>query len=758
MSSEFSSRMSGILVNEESRVREALTQALAAEAAVDGEEAFNNLKGSLQRLMSELAETTNNSVEEVLSQETTYLDYIASMSESRALSLIAGRNVVSSEQESKERCVGGQSIDSKAMGTLKEQWLSHIASLGTGAALNFVSNGKLAKTDGPVVGDLIEREANIRNSLIEEQLKSSGSESEFVEDAVTIAQAAHKKIYEEIFVTEKEEGVHTSKELKCRLQDGLKQQANRIRSELTSELSEASGGTDSEIIERKESLKSLMERLTTEANAAISEILSQETDYLNHIAGLKEGPALTFISQPPMPHEGDSDFQHLATAIDVTNEKLLGLEFLLGRQAPVTDKYNHLNHVASTGSNTSALAFVSGNTTIPQSNEAISTTTTTATTTDNNHLTYVSQLGLGTALSFLVSGCDSTPKPKKNVKPKHEQTFEELQLRSAFEQGVLKSMWQHVEETFTTDIESEGCMCGSDSCDIRTLPMSDKIDYTRWTSGPKGFTHLWSKKRVKKSIVDFFENSLTISQQLACLSEWKVKYHKKERLYHYSNVNTKKRSYFPTKEVDGLTKCNYPTIERVKVSDKLTKSLNRILTDHAAEYEAYLLKKAAKKLIVLDPEKLVDDALKSGIWAERTAIGGSKVYYVPRKGKGLEKKWKDEFAPFLISQKQEKYRKKIGDFATPYCKKCDRHFALPPPRWECNKCRSEVYQPVTGVKSSRCKCCDIDISKTRQRNRNCKKCGYLCCEDCTQQEMPLVSMGWSGVTLLTVCTSCSNRS
>ena len=852
ISSQLKSRMSDLLVSEESRIRETLAEALVNESSAASDEEYLKFKDGLKAVIEQLAAESDSAVEEVLSKETSFLQHLAGSKKGSALSFVAGITPPVVEQvppaiplpvetetgfrhlEHVSQMKEGSSLsfvstgkptevlaqqevetESTELKNLKEvseatnqklpgiefligetevvrgeqktKWLEHVAEMSSGAAINLISKGRLGVPvidSDEVLNDFIEQESAARISLVDdgfgEAPSSPKNHSDFVDGCVVITLAVQTKVYNELLVSEDEELLNISSQLKSRMSDLLVSEESRIRETLAEALvNESSAASDEEYLKFKDGLKAVIEQLAAESDSAVEEVLSKETSFLQHLAGSKKGSALSFvagITPPvveqvppaiPLPVETETGFRHLEHVSQMKEGS--SLSFVKGVDAnsyeeetslkPSSDdeelksNIENVKYIASLGESSSSIGFLVSNDGVHIVSDV--TPDVVVVKDVNKNLTHIANLGTGDAIGFL--SAKESCKTRVQIKPKCEETFEELRARSAYEQGILKSLWMGKENSLVREIESESCNCGFEKCEIRRQSLSDKVDYTRWIANTKGFTNLWTRKKIKTSIVEFISNKLTISQEQACCKEWIVKFHKKERLFHYSNTATGKKSYFPSKEVESLTKCSHPDLERVIISDKFRKSINRILNEQIEAYESYQLKKAAKKLVVLDPEKLVEKALQSGAWAEKTAIGGSKVYYIPRKGKGLEKKWKKDFAPFLIAHQQDKSRQKFGDFATPYCKKCDRHFALPPPRWECNTCKGEVWQPATGVKASHCKCCENDISKSKHFNKHCRKCGFLCCKDCTEQEMPLVSMGWSGLTQLTVCTKCGNK-
>ncbi|KAJ9447805.1 rac serine-threonine kinase [Diplonema papillatum] len=223
----------------------------------------------------------------------------------------------------------------------------------------------------------------------------------------------------------------------------------------------------------------------------------------------------------------------------------------------------------------------------------------------------------------------------------------------------------------------------------------------------------------------------------------------------YKHQTTGNLAWFPSKETGKLSAVasSFPPVSRVCVAPAFADKLKALLAEKEEHMQKAALASAERAVVVLDPEELSKRALEKGTWKERPAVGSDKSFYYHAKTK--ERVW--NLGARLVDDAREKQRKKTGnDFFPPACAACGVAYGKPPPRWECVKCKEKVWQPAADVRASFCRCCGKDVSREKGQD-HCRRCGYMSCRRCVAYETALVSMGWTGKTLCTVCEDCSKK-
>ena len=159
----------------------------------------------------------------------------------------------------------------------------------------------------------------------------------------------------------------------------------------------------------------------------------------------------------------------------------------------------------------------------------------------------------------------------------------------------------------------------------------------------------------------------------------------------------------------------------------------------------------------IDLSALISEKLTSKEWKKKKdkARDPPKTFYVNRESK--ERVWDLEKA--VVAKEQAVYRESVsaGHIHPAYCERCDLHFAGIPSRWRCGKCGDDLAQSPDrkAVASRYCSACKKDLSRSNpQSSTVCRVCGKVTCRPCGATTMPLPGLGYSGKTLLPVCTVC----
>ena len=537
---------------------------------------------------------------------------------------------------------------------------------------------------------------------------SPRSREQFVQRAVAITHETHERCVTEIVSAEKDGRAQLTPAVTEGLRELVVKQEEFTRAAVAAEV-EASN----ELPARQAEIAKLLQSRKAEADTAV---VAHAHEHLTRVAEA-DAPALSFLLA--------EDHAHLHAVVNGAPTPTDSLAFI-AKRLPVH---------GSTNVGDASSGFVGD--VLPAAAAApplLSTTRPDPSESARESLHLVNALGDGAALDFI---CQRRPAIVLPV-------------------GAPTCVASYDRET---ESGAQVCLCLR-QCDIvRDTP--ETLLATRgaeWRclvgEGVTYFRHCWSKKKVRNLAKEINKGVLTPSQELKHLAEWS--YSKKKECWKNDAAKKKCSDRCDVlREVAKVTAADspYPHTSRVAVSPEAARAIGRCLAVQAkrfGEWERRRVEKAAQRVIVLDAKQLETHALESGKWKAKPIVGSDKQFF--QKGKEKVR----NLGEHLVTVAQDKCRLKAGvDFYPPDCTKCSARYAMPPPRWECPRDKTMVWQPDGAMSSKFCHTCKKDVSKQRGQD-HCRRCGHISCRTCIAHEMPLVGMGWSGATHLKVCKPCAD--